>query len=157
MNPTPSHTWTLNITKQLLGWKSKAFEPVRNGQIYEYRQNPARHNPVRDKGTRLPRLRCLENLLHSCQHKKVMHAAIDLKRTGFFECISDIVLSSPNPPCHHNLPSSSTFSAVTNCVLIWRDGAALLGSCSPATISPSWIWGRDKRNGGVKCDYRGWN
>lgn len=80
MNLTPSHTWTLNITKQLLGWKSKAFEPVRNGQIYEYWQNPARHNPVHDKGTHLPRLRCLENLLHSCQHKKVMHAAIDLKK-----------------------------------------------------------------------------
>lgn len=60
--------------------KVKAFRTCQKwAQTYEHWQNPARHNPVCDKGTNLPRLGYLENKLHSCQHKKVSQVPIDFK------------------------------------------------------------------------------
>lgn len=80
MNPHTLHTHTDAKHNQTVARvKVKAFWTCQKW-AQEYRQNPARHHPVCDEGTHLPRLRCLENRLHSCPHKKVMHAAIDLKR-----------------------------------------------------------------------------
>lgn len=68
---TRTHTQMLNITEQLLAWKSKPFKTVRNGRKqYESLKNPARYNPVCNEAAHLPTLGCVENLPHWCRHTK---------------------------------------------------------------------------------------